>query len=201
MLRVFWRCPGRFTCGRWCDPLGLNTSMSLLPVSAPQTLQSNICSYLASTLAGFHQPYHTVGYLQTHRQISSSNQVKKVSSKGVTWLVLNTVFLGLTNCFYRLYLCIVLRALDLTRLQLSSSLLWYNAQVVRQTLVCPVSHQTGKALMETAILLFCGCVRKCHRLVFCSTAGQLLTGSITTTELTWETAERYWPWPKNVSLG
>lgn len=49
----FWRCPGNFTCARWCDPLGLITSVGLLPVSAPRS----ICSCLASTLADFHQPY------------------------------------------------------------------------------------------------------------------------------------------------
>lgn len=70
-----------------------------------------------------------------------------------------------------------------------------------QTLVCPVSHQTGKTLTQTAILLFCGRVGRYHCFVFRCTAGQLPTGSITTTELTRVTAERYCLWPKYVSLG
>lgn len=51
-LRVL-TLPRQFTCARWCDPLGLITSVGLLPVSAPRS----ICSCLASTLADFHQPY------------------------------------------------------------------------------------------------------------------------------------------------
>lgn len=33
-----WRCPDRFSSARWCDPLRVNTSMSLLPVSVPPDL-------------------------------------------------------------------------------------------------------------------------------------------------------------------
>lgn len=81
-----WRCPGRFNGARWCDPLGVNTSMSLLPVSAPQTLQSSICSCLVSTLAGLHQPHQTVGYLQTSRLTIFIKFHVSIKSESQHWL-------------------------------------------------------------------------------------------------------------------
>lgn len=217
----FWRCPGNFTCARWCDPLGLITSVGLLPVSAPRS----ICSCLASTLADFHQPYQgcwppqdlrillrlhppssqssvNIKFQSNRKRRQKSNLIELVkywcfdTHSTITYLanwtcdvsdsflsVLNAGFLCSTLP-YTLYSCLVIRL---------------SCYLPRRS--SPVSHQPGETLMQTAILLCCGCVQQYHRLVPRCSAGQLPTGSITATELTWDTAVRYRLWPKNVSLG
>lgn len=72
-----WHCPGSFTGARWCDPLGLNTGTTLLPVSAPQHLFLFSINTRGLPSAISDSWLHV--QLLTHHfdHISASNQVKK----------------------------------------------------------------------------------------------------------------------------